>query len=277
MKKRFIKVALCQRGATGATPQENLEQSLEMVERAAAGMPDLDLIMLPECNNFLAMTREEAVEKAEPIPGPYTQAMAALAKKLHVNLLPGSITQRAENGKVRNTAPFIDRQGNLLDCYSKIHLFDALGYKESDHVEAGNEICVLDTDFGRVGIQLCYDSRFPELARTQVLAGADILCVMACFPGGNPLPPRTDHWDLLIDAMALQNQIWVCAVNQFGAVCNEHPFGRSRVTDPWGTAVAVAGGHEDIVYATLDLEYQAHCRTNIGGLNNRRPDLYQIN
>ncbi|QNL45292.1 hypothetical protein H8790_04550 [Oscillibacter hominis] len=272
--KKLIKVAICQRGATGATPQENLEKSLEMVERAAEGMPGLDLILLPECNNFLAHSREEFQRIAEPIPGPYTDAMAELAKKLHVNLLPGSITEQAEGGKVRNTAAFIDRQGNLLGKYAKIHLFDALGYKESDNMEAGSETCVLDTDFGRVGIQLCYDCRFPELARTLVLDGADILCIMAMFPGGNPLPPRTDHWDTLIDAMALQNQTWVCAANQYGLVGGEHPFGRSRVVDPWGTPVAVAGNHEDIIYATLDMEYQNACKESMGGLNNRRPDVY---
>jgi Na+-translocating ferredoxin:NAD+ oxidoreductase RnfC subunit len=167
--------------------------------------------------------------------------MSRLARELRVNLVPGSITERTESGKVRNTTVWIDREGEILGRYSKMHLFDALNYRESDHVQAGDEICLLDTDIGRVGIQICYDCRFPELARTQVLKGADLLCVMACFPLGAPLPVRTEHWDLLIDSMALLNQTWVCAANQFGTVAGQHPFGRSRITDPWGTAVAVAG------------------------------------
>lgn len=205
-------------------------------------MPDLDLILLPECVDFLARSPEEALTLAQPIPGPYTMRMSRLARELHVNLVPGSITERTESGKVRNTTVWIDREGKILGRYSKLHLFDALNYRESDHVQAGDEICLLDTDIGRVGIQICYDCRFPELARTQVLKGADLLCVMACFPLGAPLPVRTEHWDLLIDSMALLNQTWVCAANQLGAVAGQHPFGRSRITDPWGTAVAVAGG-----------------------------------
>ena len=97
---------------------------------------------------------------------------------------------------------------------------------------------------------------------------------MACFPLGAPLPVRTEHWDLLIDSMALLNQTWVCAANQLGAVVSQHPFGRSRITDPWGTAVAVAGGRSGVIYGVLDLEYQRECREQVGGLRNRRPELY---
>lgn len=175
--------------------------------------------------DFLARSPEEALTLAQPIPGPYTMRMSRLARELHVNLVPGSITERTESGKVRNTTVWIDREGKILGRYSKLHLFDALNYRESDHVQAGDEICLLDTDIGRVGIQICYDCRFPELARTQVLKGADLLCVMACFPLGAPLPVRTEHWDLLIDSMALLNQTWVCAANQLGAVAGQHPFG----------------------------------------------------
>ena len=200
--------------------------------------------------------------------------MSRLARELRVNLVPGSITERTESGKVRNTTVWIDREGEILGRYSKMHLFDALNYRESDHVQAGDEICLLDTDIGRVGIQICYDCRFPELARTQVLKGADLLCVMACFPLGAPLPVRTEHWDLLIDSMALLNQTWVCAANQFGTVAGQHPFGRSRITDPWGTAVAVAGGRPGVIYGVLDLKYQRECREQVGGLHNRRPELY---
>ena len=252
----------------------DLDRAEALVREAARGMPDLDLILLPECVDFLARSPEEALAQAQPIPGPYTMRMSRLARELRVNLVPGSITERTESGKVRNTTVWIDREGEILGRYSKMHLFDALNYRESDHVQAGDEICLLDTDIGRVGIQICYDCRFPELARTQVLKGADLLCVMACFPLGAPLPVRTEHWDLLIDSMALLNQTWVCAANQFGTVAGQHPFGRSRITDPWGTAVAVAGGRPGVIYGVLDLKYQRECREQVGGLHNRRPELY---
>ena len=216
MEKRWIRAAVCQLGAESPDPGENLDRAEALVREAARGMPDLDLILLPECVDFLARSPEEALAQAQPIPGPYTMRMSRLARELRVNLVPGSITERTESGKVRNTTVWIDREGEILGRYSKMHLFDALNYRESDHVQAGDEICLLDTDIGRVGIQICYDCRFPELARTQVLKGADLLCVMACFPLGAPLPVRTEHWDLLIDSMALLNQTWVCAANQFG-------------------------------------------------------------
>ena len=274
MEQRWIRAAVCQLGAESSDPGENLDRAEALVREAARGMPDLDLILLPECVDFLARSPEEALAQAQPIPGPYTMRMSRLARELRVNLVPGSITERTESGKVRNTTVWIDREGEILGRYSKMHLFDALNYRESDHVQAGDEICLLDTDIGRVGIQICYDCRFPELARTQVLKGADLLCVMACFPLGAPLPVRTEHWDLLIDSMALLNQTWVCAANQFGTVAGQHPFGRSRITDPWGTAVAVAGGRPGVIYGVLDLKYQRECREQVGGLHNRRPELY---
>ena len=176
MEKRWIRAAVCQLGAESPDPGENLDRAEALVREAARGMPDLDLILLPECVDFLARSPEEALAQAQPIPGPYTMRMSRLARELRVNLVPGSITERTESGKVRNTTVWIDREGEILGRYSKMHRFDALNYRESDHVQAGDEICLLDTDIGRVGIQICYDCRFPELARTQVLKGADLLC-----------------------------------------------------------------------------------------------------
>lgn len=156
-----------------------------------------------------------------------------------------------------------------------MHLFDALNYRESDHVQAGDEICLLDTDIGRVGIQICYDCRFPELARTQVLKGADLLCVMACFPLGAPLPVRTEHWDLLIDSMALLNQTWVWR--------GQPVWNRSRPaslrTQPDHRSLGHRGGggragRPGVIYGVLDLKYQRECREQVGGLHNRRPELY---
>ena len=112
---------------------------------------------------------------------------------------------------------------------------------------------------------------------TAVFDGAEILFISAAFPGGAPLPPRTDHWDTLINAMALQNLTWVSACNQFGDLGpGAWLFGRSRVVDPWGTPIAVAGNHEDVFYATVDLDYQDQIRASVGGLSCRRPDIYKI-
>lgn len=276
MKKKYVQVALCQR-ASLPNKQDNLAATLAMAEQAVQQHPDVDLIVFPECNDLFPLSRKDSAAAAEPIPGPFTEAISAFASKHRVNIIPGSLLETQPDGRVKNTVPFIDRNGDLLASYAKTHLMDAMSFKESAHVAAGDSVCVFDSDIGRIGILVCYDCRFPELARTMVLDGAEILICPACFPVGSPLPPRTDHWDLLIDAMALQNQTWVCACNQFGEVGRgEHPFGRSRVTDPWGTTVAVAGGREQILFATLDMEYQQQVRERLAVFDNRRPDLYRL-
>ncbi|MFR4561267.1 MAG: nitrilase-related carbon-nitrogen hydrolase [Flavonifractor plautii] len=133
-----------------------------------------------------------------------------------------------------------------------MHLFDALNYRDLITSRRGmRSACWTRTSAG-VGIQICYDCRFPELARTQVLKGADLVR-HGLLPGA-PLPVRTEHWDLLIDSMALLNQTWVCAANQLESG-RPASLRRSRITDPC-TAVAVAGGRPGVIYGVLDLKYQ---------------------
>jgi len=274
MKKK-IKVALVQRSGSG-TPEENLKKMRVLIEEAVNGCKDLDVVVFPEYCYYAPTSLEESKKVAEEIPGAYTNTMGALAKQYNINIIPGSFIENAQGGKVYNTSPFIDREGRVVSRYRKIHLLDALGFKESDHVEPGNEMCVFDTDFGKVGLMVCYDLRFPELARSMVLKGADIIFVPSEFPSGNPLPPRTDHWDILIRSTALYNLTYVVAVNQFGPLNKDHPFGRSSVVDPWGTITAAASGREEVIYATLDMDYQKHVREKVATWINRRPDVYSL-
>lgn len=274
MKKK-IKVAVVQRSGAGSK-EENLSKIRSLTEEAVNGVADLDVIVFPEYNYYIPISMEESKRVAENIPGLYTDAIGDLAKKFNVNIIPGTFIENAGSGKVYNTSVFINREGEVVNSYRKIHLLDALGYKESEYVEAGNEMCVFDTDFGRVGLMVCYDLRFPELARSMVLNGADIIFVPSEFPDGNPLPPRTDHWDVLIKSTALYNLTYVVAVNQFGPLNKEYPFGRSSVVDPWGTIVASASGREDIFYATLDMDYQKQVRKRVATWINRRPDVYRL-
>lgn len=274
MSQRYVQVALCQRRAC-RDKQENLRQTVALIERAAADCPGLDVIVFPEYSHHVPENAQDGLANAESLDGPYMQEMAVQARKHHVNLIPGSFAETA-GVKTRNTCPFIDRSGRVTAHYAKVHLMDGIGALESDTTRPGSEICVINTDFGRVGLLLSYDLRFPELARSMVLKGADILFCPACFPAGNPMPPRTDHWDLLVESTALVNLTWLCAVNQYGEVNGRHVFGRSMVVDPWGTRVAMAAGQEDIVYATLDMEYEKTIRTRVGTWENRRPDVYEL-
>lgn len=141
-------------------------------------------------------------------------------------------------------------------------------------MQAGDALCLVDTDFGRVGVLVCYDLRFPELARSLCLQGAELLVCPAQFPCGQPLPARVDDWDLLIRSTALTNLTYTVGANQFGIVRRDAPFGRSCVADPRGTVIAASSGRNCVVHAMLDLDYQREVQKNLASWNNRRPDVY---
>mgnify|MGYP000876387580 CR=1 FL=1 len=270
----MIKVAICQMGASGTAP-ENIQKIIRMTEHAVEESKNLDVVCFPEYCYF-EPDQQSAIQIPEPIPGPYTNAMCSLAKRLHVNLIPGSLMTCADSGKYYNSSVFINRDGEIIARYDKIHLMKALGCDESESVEYGDTPAVFDTDFGRVGLMVCYDLRFPELARGMVQDGADILFVPSMFPAGEALPPRTDHWDSLVESTALLNLTYTVAVNQYGYVANSVPFGRSRVVDPWGTVIAQCSNREDIAYAHIDLDYQKKVRCGVASWENRRPEVYTL-
>ena len=271
----MIKVAIAQRSGAGTT-EENLKGMTAMIEEAVENSKNLDIIIFPEYCYYAPTTIEESKKVAEDVPGEFTEAIGELARKYKLNIIPGSFVEKAKGGKVHNTCVFINRKGKVIGKYRKIHLMDAIGYKESNYVEAGKEMCVINTDIGRVGIMVCYDLRFPELARSMVLKGADILFVPAEFPSGKPLPPRTDHWDLLVRSTALYNLTYVVAANQFGPLHSDNPFGRSSIVDPWGTVVSSASGRQDIIFATLDMDYQKSVRDSVATWINRKPEIYTL-
>ena len=273
MRAKAMRVSCVQLDMKLGDVKANFAHAEAMI-REAVNRDHPDTVVLPETWNTGFFPQELA--PCADDDGKATKALcSALAKELHINIVAGSVANRRADGYY-NTAYVFDRSGALTASYDKIHAFTPMG--EQLAFAQGDALCRFSLEGHDCGLIICYDIRFPELARTQVLGGADILFVMACFPGGDALPPRTDHWDLLIDAMALQNQTWVCAANQYGSICGgrEHPFGRSRITDPWGTPVAVAGNHKDIIWARLDLDFAETCKRSIGGLHNRRVELYQI-
>ena len=276
MVKRFVKVALCQRGVTGSKEQ-NIAETVSMIEEAAEHCPGLDLIIFPEYNYYEALSLEEARANSETMDGRYITEMKKQARRFGVNLIPGSFAETCGE-KVKNTCALIDRSGEVAGSYSKVHLMDAIGIRESDAAVPGDKLGVFDTDFGRIGLMVCFDLRFPEQPRSMVLQGADIIFCAASFPTGSPLPPRTDHWDLQVQSTALLNLTWTCAVNQFGSICGgtENPFGRSMVVDPWGIVTASALGRRDIVYATLDMQHQKEIRGRVDTWNCRRPVIYTL-
>ncbi|CDZ74535.1 nitrilases [Peptoniphilus sp. ING2-D1G] len=267
----MIKVAMCQMvGEKDA--KYNTDKMVEMIERACNMEKNIDLIVFPEYSYGVKPDIAPLAAK-----GFHTEKISECAKKYNVNILGGSFPRLADDGKSYNTVYFYDRKGEIIGQYDKTHLFVALGYDESESVVPGDKLCVIDTDFGRVGIMVCYELRFPEVARTMVLQGADIILCPADFPSGNPLPPRTDHWDVLVQSTALSNVTYTVAVNDFGKTPGgEIPFGRSMIVDPWGTIVSQCKAEEDIAFGYIDLDYQDRVRKSIASWENRRPELYDL-
>ena len=267
-----VKVALCQVCAD-KTPAENLEKIIDMVSKAAH--EHADVVVFPEYCYCSPETPEEYKTLAEPVNGKYAAEICKTAKKNNINIIAGSFLEN-DSGKIYNTCLFVNRNGNIIGKYRKIHLMKAMDYDESKYVSHGNGMAVFDTDIGRIGIMVCYDLRFPELARSMVINGADMIFVPAEFPVGSPLPSRTDHWDLLVRSVALHNTTYVAAVNQYGRIKNENMFGQSCVVDPWGTVIASASNREEIIYADIDFDYQKTIREKLGVLKNRRPNMYSL-
>lgn len=269
-----IKAAVIQMGA-GGHKSENLQKALGLIDQAVERYAGLDLVVLPEyCNG--EPTPANVEEIAESIPGPFSQAMGAKARSKGVNLVSGSFAEAAADGRAYNTTLVFDRSGKEIGRYRKTHLMEALAFRETAFMAPGDEICLCETDFGCLGVMVCYDMRFPELARTLALGGAEVIAIPSAFPSGELLPPRTDHWDILTTSTALYNLCYVVAANQFGRLGRDHPFGRSAIIDPWGIAVAKAQGREDIICGEIDLDYVRALRRRLPTLDLRRPELYEL-
>jgi deaminated glutathione amidase len=193
-----------------------------------------------------------------------------------VYVLGGSVLE-GEPGAERlfNTSTFFDPSGNLVAAYRKIHLFDVKApdwaYVESSIVAPGSEIVSAKAGVATLGLSVCYDLRFPELYRLLALRGAEVLSVPAAFT----LQPGKDHWELLLRARAVENQAYVVAPAQWGQKADGRwTYGRSIIVDPWGTVLGTCPDRDGYTFATLDLDYLDHLRTEFPALANRRPEAY---
>jgi deaminated glutathione amidase len=251
----------------------NLAAAERLVRAAAAD--GAELVALPERWSHLASGAEMAAA-AEPLDGPSLAAARGWARELGIHLLAGSVAERGEDDeKAFNTSVLIGPSGEDLAAYRKIHLFDVdaggVSYRESEHELAGEEI--VDAAVGGLGIGLtiCYDLRFPELYRILAVRGARLIAVPSAFT----LATGRDHWEALLRARAIENQVFVIAPNQVGEAPPRHSsYGRSAIVDPWGVVLATAADGERFVAADLDLAAQDRIRAELPSLANRRPEAY---
>ncbi|HXS48293.1 MAG TPA: carbon-nitrogen hydrolase family protein [Solirubrobacterales bacterium] len=265
-----MRVAAVQLNSTGDKAR-NLASAERLVRSAAAS--GAEMVALPEKWNLLA-SGEEMAAGAEPLDGPSLTTARGWARELGIHLLAGSIAERGEE-KAFNTSVLVGPDGADLAVYRKIHMFDVeaggVEYRESDYEQPGSEIVTGSIDGLGVGLTVCYDLRFPELYRILAVRGARLIAIPSAFT----LATGRDHWEILLRARAIENQVFVIAANQVGeAPPHYSSYGRSAIVDPWGLVLARAPDGECFVSADLDLAAQERIREQLPSLANRRPQAY---
>lgn len=247
-----------------AAPERNFTRAEELIRRAAREKPDV--IVLPETWNtgFAPATIDPARADED---GARTKALcSALAKELGVNLVAGSVTIRKPGG-LSNTAYVFDRAGGCIAEYDKTHLFSPAG--EAQAYVPGKSPASFMLDGARCGLMICYDIRFPELARSLALPGLDLLFVVAEWP-----KERITQLGVLLKARAIENQVFAVLANGCGTADGVRFGGRSTIVSPLGETLAAAREGEAIIGAALDPGDAKRVRAAIPVWNDRRPELY---
>ncbi|QJD82475.1 carbon-nitrogen family hydrolase [Cohnella herbarum] len=261
-----LRLALIQMNIEAGNPEANFAKMEAKLEEAAALDPKPDLIILPEMwNTGYALTEIATLADAD---GKRTKAIVSeFCRKYEVNVLAGSIAQ-LRGDAVTNTIHVFDREGTSVAEYSKIHLFQLMN--EHLHLEAGDIPGHFELEGTPAAAMICYDIRFPELARKLALGGAKILFVPAEWPH-----PRLHHWRTLLQARAIENQMYVVSCNTVGESGGANFFGHSMIIDPWGEVIAEAEEKETILVANVDLALVDEVRGRIPVFSDRRPAIYE--
>lgn len=250
----------------------NLIEAERLIEKAAA--QGARLVVLPENFALMGNSETDKLEVAEDDGmGLIQDFLARTAERFRVWLVGGTIPIRGNAGKVRAACLVYDDKGQRVGRYDKIHLFDVSvpgseeRYQESATVEAGEQALVLDTPFGRLGLTVCYDIRFPELYRRMAAVGMDILAVPSAFTA------RTGaaHWELLVRARSVENLCYTIAANQGGFHINgRETYGHSMIVDPWGVVLSSLAQGAGVVAAEFDRDRLEKVRTAFPALEHTK-------
>jgi len=259
---------------------EDMDRNLADADRLtrAAAADGAELVVLPERLDIRGSAADYAA-LAEPLDGrPVTWARDT-ARELGIDIVAGSVAERREgHERVANTSVHAGPDGDLKAVYRKIHMFDVevdgVEYRESEHSEPADEIVLSETAQGLgLGLTICYDLRFPELYRILALRGARIITIPAAFTRVT----GEAHWEILLRARAIENQVFVIAPGQ-GRLPgpDRDSYGNSMIVDPWGEVLARAGGEGAcFVAADLDLARQEEIREKLPSLANRVAAAYR--
>lgn len=269
-----LKAALIQMQVKEKT-QDSLASAEGFLRRAAG--EGADLALLPEMfccpyqtANFPAYAQEEG--------GQVWQELSRMARENHIILAAGSVPERDGQGRVFNTAYVFDRDGRPIAKHRKMHLFDinvsgGQCFRESDTLSAGDRVTVFDTEFGAMGLCICYDFRFPELCRLMVDRGAQVILV----PGAFNMTTGPAHWEILFRTRALDNQVYTLGVAPARDPDSGYTsYGNSIGVSPWGEVLERMDETEGMTICRLELERVAKVREQLPLLVHRRKDVYTL-
>ena len=280
-----MKIAILQT-TVFAEKEKNIRQLEEIL--ASGKTEEADLVTLPEMFACPYETGNFPLY-AEAEGGPSWQALSALAKKYGIYLSAGSMPEAvkaksekaespSEKDRVYNTAYVFDREGKQIGKHRKAHLFDinvegGQCFKESDTLSPGERIGCFDTEFGKIGLCICYDFRFPETARLMALDGAKVILVPAAFN----MTTGPAHWELMFRQRAVESQCYVIGTAPARDPDSSYiSWGHSIAVDPWGTILTQMDEKEGIRIIEIDLDYADKVRRELPLLAHRRTDLYEL-
>ena len=262
-----MKAAMIQMDMELGKPDENFEKAVRMTEEACALNPDV--VILPETWNVGFFPRENLDKLSDRDCNRVKETFSSLSKTYAVNVIAGSVANRKADGNIYNTACVFDRKGNLTAQYDKVHLFSPSG--EDDFFQCGDRPCNFELDGIPCSLVICYDIRFPELIRSEMLAGSKIQFVVAQWPAVRQL-----HWDVLNRARAIENQSYVCCTNSVGTAGEVRCAGHSAVYGPMGECLILGGEKEQILIADMVIQEIDRVRSSINVYRDRRPEVYQL-
>ena len=263
-----MKVAIIQFKAL-TSKETNLKKIISYISKAAS--KNATLCAFPEFMMFYtnsSQTPKQLADLSETINGNFVTTIAKAAKIHHIQVVGSFYEKSRKKNRVYDTAFIIDKSGTVISSYRKIHLYDALGFRESDKMTSGSKIAKpVKTSIGKIGMMICYDLRFPEMARLLAVAGSEVLVAPSAWVKGKM---KEEHWITINKTRAIENGCYVIAPDQVGNIY----CGRSLVVDPYGKILLDMKKKIGIGYVNIDLNKVKQTRKILPLLKNRRTDVY---